>query len=860
MTFSVEKYISNFIKNQFPAFYETEGPNFILFMEAYYEWLEQDGQAIGEARRLFEYRDIDTTISIKNVEDFLSHFQQKYLYGIPYNIITNKRFLLKHVLDVYRSKGTIRGYKLLFKLIYDEDIEVYIPAYDILKASHGTWEEPKYIEVADGAVLKNIRGKQVIGSVSKTTAVIETSVQEPILDKVSSSLYISNIYPPGANFAIGEKLLDYNSPASYTAEEAPQVLGSFDSITITSGGDGFAPGDILSIVERDPVTGEIVSNGTGGKLKITKTSRAQGSLQFVIDEVGTGYTANASIYFNKEFGDNSGYGASFKLGPLSYIREITYNTDIINDYANTAFNATQYDFPGNPIGNSSATFPPGSGFPLNDLLTFNTDNFGSVYTLTGINPGNNYIYAPNIYLRSSISSKPISATSVTYSNANIYVPTPGTISYSNTSNTISGTGTLFTSIFSNNDVIGLKSSNTGNIEEYRIITQVVNDTTLKLDSNATFNSTAYAKYYKVPYVIGNGTTFTTLFTNNDVIGLRSIASDETSTEYQNVRTVANDTLMILYGPTKFKSTATSYHFIAPSIMRSQFALYESVMQQDHGTVPGENELISAIPNNSNTIASEAVAYDSGKGYLDNEKITAYLFNTITTPTIISGGTGYANNEKLIFSGGTNSIQANGYITTNTSGGIVGVTLVNPGAGYYSIPVITVNTVAGSSAYLETTLAAANVYNTYSKITGKISKKGIGTAPGHWSTTRGFLNSDKYIQDSYYYQDYSYEIRVNKTLNNYRNIIYNTFHNAGMELFGRYLGKDLQTSKFIILSERNKPLFEVFLSVDRDTKPPSMDSDDGYWTSDINWFPTRVDSGLITSDNKFLTVDSTYLKY
>jgi hypothetical protein len=40
MEFSVEKKISNFVESQFPQFYQEEGPDFILFMKAYYEWLE----------------------------------------------------------------------------------------------------------------------------------------------------------------------------------------------------------------------------------------------------------------------------------------------------------------------------------------------------------------------------------------------------------------------------------------------------------------------------------------------------------------------------------------------------------------------------------------------------------------------------------------------------------------------------------------------------------------------------------------------------------------------------------------------------------------------------------------------------
>ena len=37
MDFNKEKFISNFIENQFPRFYQEDGPDFILFVKAYYE-------------------------------------------------------------------------------------------------------------------------------------------------------------------------------------------------------------------------------------------------------------------------------------------------------------------------------------------------------------------------------------------------------------------------------------------------------------------------------------------------------------------------------------------------------------------------------------------------------------------------------------------------------------------------------------------------------------------------------------------------------------------------------------------------------------------------------------------------------
>ena len=209
MDFQIEKTISNFIESQFPAFYQEEGPNFILFTKAYYEWMEQEGNPIREARNLFDYRDIDNTL-----EKFLEHFQKKYLYGIPFNVIINKRFLLKHILDVYRSKGSINCYKLLFKLIYNQDIDVYLPGRDLLKTSDGTWVQPKYLEVTQSELLPDLVGKTIIGLSSNTTAVVESYITEPINQNKISSLFLSNINPAGGNFIIGEKVLDISYTTS----------------------------------------------------------------------------------------------------------------------------------------------------------------------------------------------------------------------------------------------------------------------------------------------------------------------------------------------------------------------------------------------------------------------------------------------------------------------------------------------------------------------------------------------------------------------------------------------------------------------------------------------------------------------
>ena len=58
-------------------------------------------------------------------------------------------------------------------------------------------------------------------------------------------------------------------------------------------------------------------------------------------------------------------------------------------------------------------------------------------------------------------------------------------------------------------------------------------------------------------------------------------------------------------------------------------------------------------------------------------------------------------------------------------------------------------------------------------------------PGYYATNDGFLDDLIYIQDSYYYQDFSYAIRLNKQLNEYKDLLKNTLHPGGLILFGEF---------------------------------------------------------------------------
>ena len=60
----IESIISPLVENQFPSFYKEEGPQFIAFAKAYYEWMENNGSYIAaNGATVTPYIDLSANIS-----------------------------------------------------------------------------------------------------------------------------------------------------------------------------------------------------------------------------------------------------------------------------------------------------------------------------------------------------------------------------------------------------------------------------------------------------------------------------------------------------------------------------------------------------------------------------------------------------------------------------------------------------------------------------------------------------------------------------------------------------------------------------------------------------------------------------
>lgn len=171
----------------------------------------------------------------------------------------------------------------------------------------------------------------------------------------------------------------------------------------------------------------------------------------------------------------------------------------------------------------------------------------------------------------------------------------------------------------------------------------------------------------------------------------------------------------------------------------------------------------------------------------NGMITEVKFEQM--PGHIIGGQGYDWNHlpvaNVVSAGGTGAniavtaiIGHNEEILQSVSdiGAIQGMTVISGGGGYED------------DTHLDLTGMGDGTAN--AKI---FTVSGVYSYPGRFINDDGLLSSTNFLEDRDYYQEFSYVVRTEETINKYRDAIQNLAHPAGMKLFGQFLMTfDLET--------------------------------------------------------------------
>lgn len=235
--------LSSQVSAQLPEFVRGDYQTFVAFLEAYYEYLES--QIITNFE---EISDIDTTL-----DSFVRYFKSEVALNFPKTLIDD-RVLLPKIKELYVSKGTEASYKLLFRLLYNKEIDVQYPSTQMLRVSDGKWIQ----EISIFAQVTTGSPDSIVG---KTVDIISTD-----RDNVKKIRVFIDSYTPTSTPGIYEFFVlsgftgtfNIGDLLSYSTTFTGAVIATTSTLKIDQPGKNFKVGQIY----------EIIGSGTGSIIKI----------------------------------------------------------------------------------------------------------------------------------------------------------------------------------------------------------------------------------------------------------------------------------------------------------------------------------------------------------------------------------------------------------------------------------------------------------------------------------------------------------------------------------------------------------------------------------------------------------------
>jgi hypothetical protein len=731
----ITKTISHIIESQFPAYYREQGAELVAFIKAYYEFLESSNKYSTKlSRQMFELKDID-----ESLDSFLSHFKNEFLADFPSIITSNRRFAIKHILDLYSTKGSKYSLELLMKLLYNQEIDVYYPGDDILKPSDSLWYQPIYVEVTKSPRTRTFLDKQITGSISGAKGFVESVITKLVDGKLIDIVYLSSVQ---GQFRYGEKITDND-----LLRGAPTITGSLTSINIVSGGKDNQIGDVLDVVG---------DQAKGGKVRVTGITNATGRVNFNLVDGGYGYTTtnSTSVYVSTALLNVNNANLSYSLyEPVLQRIEKVYLADAINiNSANVGAYLSGRNAANTVVANSviiSVANTNSNGDVItsasaNSLVTvqlIGDTTFADQKKLTLSSP-TAYSVGELIDEQSTITLSVSSNTGFSVDDAvsqTIREPVSNTITsrafglvQSSTANTIivkEAWGNFVTTqslVKTSNPAVNcsITSANTTTLGARGLVTNVTGSNVSVRIVYGAFDDGNKIRGDRTKLIAtissntNTGAATVYLNSNNSANGIvgAPAGKDNVTKVYANGFIVGQNTTAIgIYGNTQpfFYSNAANFY------VETNRELLISPPRYANGSIIELNTVITGIRTGEDATFdvgvlenTETVALNTdiiGGNNTANTPFLNVLLNGqqsgvgfVQTVTVNTGGTLYSNGGLVTFTGGGRAggepwLQANGYITTNGSGVITTITVTDPGEGYYTSPTLTLPATSGTVA-------------------------------------------------------------------------------------------------------------------------------------------------------------------
>ena len=148
--------ISKLVGHQLPEFIRDDHPLFQTFIEKYFEFMEltntTDASKHGPLKVLQDFLakldvDFNDDGSINTDDNFLKEFYKDYVKDLPLGQTAKLSLVLKNINDFYTAKGSAEAIKLLFRILYNEEVTIFNAQEFVLRPSSNRWQQDYVVKV-----------------------------------------------------------------------------------------------------------------------------------------------------------------------------------------------------------------------------------------------------------------------------------------------------------------------------------------------------------------------------------------------------------------------------------------------------------------------------------------------------------------------------------------------------------------------------------------------------------------------------------------------------------------------------------------------------------------------------------------
>jgi len=428
----IESTISPLVKNMFPAFYQEEGENFIQFVEAYYEWLEENHQklllqsntnfAVGDTvsqanttGTIIALEGNEALVKVDGFDAFRCNIQcDEFLPfvsssgGSTYideQEKTNPIYYGRKLGQIRDVDQTLDQFIVHFKEKYLKNIEFDIAtnkqllvknSYDLYRSKGTERSIDLFFRLIYGVsatvyypgddlfrlsaaewvkpkyleITNSSRTIELVGKqITGVTSGATAFVEKYIKRRVKGN-FVHVLYISNIS---GAFINDEVVKAATIYHDSPKIVGSLNGVTVTGGGKLFNVGDI---VQFNSVRGDY------GVARVSSVSNRTGIVDFILNDGGYGYTVSGNTDFTQDELDKRTQSiVSEKVLVLSNV--VTSNTvgSILINAGGTGYSNTD-------------TITIRSAYS-NAVARPTTNSTGGMVTISINNPGSGFFAQPN---------------------------------------------------------------------------------------------------------------------------------------------------------------------------------------------------------------------------------------------------------------------------------------------------------------------------------------------------------------------------------------------------------------------------------------------------------------------------------